>query len=305
MFPIGDATNYLPLTITPSEKSVFIASASQGATANGTLNGTALTASQKLISVDAMWDINRLFGANSCTLNLAWPASLEGTNFSSYTNNQIGIGQYLSNTWGLNTGSGDNTLNTATASFTSFTSFGVGAIGNTLLPVKLFNLKATLLNNNVLISWSVSNEIDVHKYEIERSIDGRTFNKQGEILAFNNNAHNYEYISNNGFIGNCYFRVVCINKNGLKSYSQILKVSSQNKLSLSVYPNPTNKSIVVAGLATGEVIQISDVLGKVMYTTTAIAQSQVIETAQLNNGMYFLKVISLDGTLKKISFIKQ
>jgi hypothetical protein len=305
LFPIGDATNYMPVTLTPSESSSFIINTFQGATVDGTATGTALNSTQKANVVDAIWNINRIAGVNGCDVKLNWPASLEGSNFATYTNSQIGIGHYEAGAWGLNIGSGDNTINAATANFTTFSPFSVGKLGDNLLPVKLFNLKASLNNNAVNISWSVSNEIDMNKYVVERSNDGRNFEKVGEVLALNKGENHYQFTNNNVVAGTYYYRVLSVDKTGKIAYSQILKVSSQTKLSVSLYPNPASKQIVVAGVANGATLQITNATGKVVYKNVATTQTQVIETSNLLSGVYFINVTNVDGTTNTVSFIKK
>lgn len=305
LFPIGDATNYMPVNLTPSESSSFIVNTFQGATVNGAATGTVLTITQKANVVDAIWNINRIAGANGCDVTLNWPSSIEGSNFAAYTNSQIGVGHYEAGIWGLNIGSGDNTANTATANFTTFSPFCVGKLGDNLLPVKLYNLKATLNKNTVSISWTVSSEIDMNKYVVERSNDGRNFEKVGEVLALNKGENNYQLTNYNITTGTYYYRVISLDKGGKTSYSQILKVSNQSKISLSAYPNPANKQIVLAGLTTGSTFQITDAIGKVVYKNIATSQIQVIETSKLLSGVYFINVIDIDGSKSTISFIKQ
>jgi hypothetical protein len=304
-FPIGNDINYMPVILTPSENSSFLINAYQGATVDGTITGAPLTSTQKANVVDAIWNINRISGANGCDVKLKWPASLEGANFATYTNSQIGIGHYEAGTWGLNIGSGDNTINAATANFTSFSTFGVGMFGDNLLPIKLFNLKATLNNNSVNISWSVANEIDMNKYVVERSNDGRNFEKVGALLALNNGENNYQLANNNLAAGTYYYRVLSIDKSGKIAYSQMLKVSTQTKLNVSVYPNPASNEIVIAGITNGAAIQITNASGKVIYKKTTAAQTQIIETNTFLNGIYFINVSNLDGTTNTISFIKK
>jgi hypothetical protein len=305
LFPIGTPLDYLPVTIQSSGTAEFIASVFQGVTTDGTINGTPLSASQKANAVDAVWNINRLAGTSTCDIGISWTNNLEGSNFAGFTDAQIEAANYTGLGWTA------PFLSTATSSTnninTIFATFGPIAIGKKgdLLPVKLYNLKATLNNNTVNISWSVSNEIDMNKYVVERSNDGRSFEKVGEVLALNKNENNYQFANNNVAAGTYYYRVASIVKGGKTTYSQILKVSSQTKLSVSLYPNPASKQIVVAGVANGATLQITNAIGKVVYKNIATAQSQVIETSNLLSGVYFINITNVDGTTNTVSFIKK
>lgn len=125
MLPVGTSNYYLPATITPASSSDFTASVFQGITNEGTPNGTQLA--QKQTKVDAVWNINRVNGTGSATLQLMWQQALEGTTFSTLANSEIGIIVNQNQGWSLPVAPGDNTNNIASASFTTFGAFSVGA----------------------------------------------------------------------------------------------------------------------------------------------------------------------------------
>jgi len=305
-FPIGTNTDYLPVTIKPNTDYVeFISSVFQGFTTDGTINGTPLTATQKSNVVDAIWNLNRVAGNANCEISLGWTNNLEGSNFAGFADAQIDAASYNAPNWTAPlVSSASNAVNTIVGGFSTFGAIAIGKKGD-LLPVKLYNLKATLNNNAANISWSVSNEIDMNKYVVERSNDGRNFEKVGEVLALNKGENNYQLTNDNLITSTYYYRVISLDRGGKTSYSQILKVSNQSKLSLSAYPNPASNQIVLAGLTTGSTFQITDAVGKVVYRNIASSQTQVIETGKLINGMYLINVLNIDGSESVISFIKQ
>jgi trimeric autotransporter adhesin len=128
LFAVGSDNHYLPATITASSASDFAISAFQGITNNGTPNGTALTTSQKRIKVDAVWNINRSAGAGAATLQLQWPAALEGSVFAGFSDASIGVITNTGTAWQLPTSPGDNTANTASETFNSFGAFSIGSL---------------------------------------------------------------------------------------------------------------------------------------------------------------------------------
>ncbi|MES1226367.1 MAG: hypothetical protein ABUT20_63415, partial [Bacteroidota bacterium] len=111
--PCGNGTYYLPVTLTPSATNDFSVNVFQGATSNGTPNGTAFSNAKKLRMVDAIWVVNRNSGAGNVSMTLSWPAALEGSTFSTFGNSSIGISHY-GGSWDMYTGSGDQAPNTAT-----------------------------------------------------------------------------------------------------------------------------------------------------------------------------------------------
>lgn len=127
LLPIGSVNYYMPATVNPTSSSDFTAAVFEGITAEGTPNGTPLSSAQKQTKVDAVWNIHRLSGTGTAGLQLQWPQQLEGSTFTTLTNTDIGIIVNQNPNWALPITPGDNTANTASANFSAFGAFGVGA----------------------------------------------------------------------------------------------------------------------------------------------------------------------------------
>jgi hypothetical protein len=129
LLPIGNATKYLPITITPASTESLNISVFEGITDSGTFTGTAFTVAQKTSVVDAVWNISLADGsaATNSTVKVEWPALLEGADYTSAAAADLGL---ISNSgtggWNSPTGSVDKTNRSATATVTSFGSFSVG-----------------------------------------------------------------------------------------------------------------------------------------------------------------------------------
>lgn len=257
LFPVGSTSNYLPVTLTPSAIDTFCVSVFEGVTNDGTATGTAMPVAQKAKVVDAVWTINRNSTiTQNCTVNLSWVAALEGTSFSTYSNAQVGIGRYNGTTWDNVIGSGDNTANTATATFTSFSPFSVGQVGSPL-PVTFTNIAATLINRTVTITWKTQNEQSINHYEVEKSANGISFSSINTVIAQNTFAGSYSCIDVQPFIGSNYYRIKSIDKNGELKYTAIIKVNtdSKGKNEMTIYPNPVKNKMLnlqLSGVDTDE-----------------------------------------------------
>ncbi len=240
LFPIGTATYYLPVTLTPSAASNFCVNVFQGATADGTLTGTAFTAGQKANIVDAIWNINQTSGSGSTTVGLAWQSALEGSTFTGLTN--LGISRYNSG-WLASIGSGNNTTNTASASFSTFGAFGVSGFGATL-PVQFGDVKASLKNSDVEVAWKILTEINTSNYVVERSSDGNNFSTAGSVAA--TGSSHYSFTDVNPYSGSNYYRIKAVDKDGSTKYSNVVRVNTTaaNTASMSVYPNPVQNKII-------------------------------------------------------------
>jgi hypothetical protein len=60
-------------------------------------------------------------------------------------------------------------------------------LANNALPVTIQQFTAIAEKNNVQTSWTISNEINIQKYIVERSLDGSNFISVGTVLASNIN----------------------------------------------------------------------------------------------------------------------
>jgi trimeric autotransporter adhesin len=168
VFPVGTTTHYLPVTISPVVASDFAVSVFEGITSNGTVSGTALTASQKLTVVDVVWNINRVAGSGDADVQLTWNAALEGATFTTLPDTDIGLIKNNGSSWDLPVGTGNNTTNTVTATLSNFGALSAGAVPQVQpfvfnsLPVKTygdadFNGGATSLNTSQPIIYSSNN----------------------------------------------------------------------------------------------------------------------------------------------------
>ena len=315
LFPIGSNGNYLPVTITPAAASEdYTVSVFNGITADGTPNGTPFTTTQKAKVIDAVWTLNNNFTpTGNATIQVGWPTTLKGSNFAGFTN-QIGIALY-NTTWGSPTGTGNNSANTATASYNTFGTFGVGQLG-AALPVKFSSIVASLVKNNqIKIIWQTATEINVDKYFIEASTNGILFSEKGAVTASNDIVYNFVDVS--PAQGLNFYRIKAIDKDGTVTISNTVLVSSSNIATalVQVYPNPvTNNTLNInfSNIQSGDYsLTIVNNIGQVILnkninlnTSSSFVYSVVLPNAILP-GLYHLKIKGTAAQFVNDIIIKQ
>ena len=120
------------------------------------------------------------------------------------------------------------------------------------LPVKLLDFTTKQIDCAASLSWKVADEKDFSHYEVEQSADGKNFTKVATVLASASTSAAKAY-------GNlvaqaqslAYYRLKMIDKNGVFSYSTVLKQSincSSASTYMNVYPNPVTSSTAQAAL---------------------------------------------------------
>jgi hypothetical protein len=109
------------------------------------------------------------------------------------------------------------------------------------LPVTITSIKAAQQSNYIQVEWQVENQVNILKYEIEKSTDGSSFSKAGTQVAtgVNGSSATYKWLDLNPVNGDHFYRIRCIGQNGDARYSNIVKVKIGCRYaSISIYPNP-------------------------------------------------------------------
>jgi len=181
------------------------------------------------------------------------------------------------------------------------------------VPVKFTSITAENVSKNInKINWKVENEINVFNYEIEKSVDGRSFILVGnKAAAFNNGqSGNYHFTDSLVVDGDLFYRVKSVDVDGSKSYSNIVRVAASGlKNKIFVSPNPVENKIINLNFTDQPkgkyVITILDAKGQQIkslecFVTNANINFKLSVKEILNPGIYFLKV---DGPNNAVTVI--
>jgi len=139
------------------------------------------------------------------------------------------------------------------------------------LPVTLYELKAVPVAGAVKISWSVTSESSMLKYEVERSVNGRDFFKIGEVNAQNIGTDiTYSFTDQHPSNGTAFYRLRMVEVTAITKYSFIVRVDMGGRQAvIHVYPNPVvEKKLVLqlSNLSTGiYVFSLYNSLGQPVY----------------------------------------
>jgi protocatechuate 3,4-dioxygenase beta subunit len=174
----------------------------------------------------------------------------------------------------------------------------------TILPSTIIAFKGNLNGTTVKLSWSVTNEVNVKQYEVERSINGNSFIKVSTVNATNTpGILNYaaEDVITNINAPVLYYRLKVVDRNGSSSYSNTIAFKvDNNKPTIVIAPNPANSYFTVKITADKEadaVIKVVDITGRTIVTqkTTVLQGVNTISFNNLSNfsaGTYMVHVIT-------------
>jgi hypothetical protein len=185
-----------------------------------------------------------------------------------------------------------------------------------IVPVKLIQFNAKLMNGAAALEWETANEINAASIIIERSVDGKQFNLLATIAAKDQPMFNdYQYTDNNlpSNTGEVYYRLKFVDKNGSFNYSGVKAFSLFATITgISVLPNPASSYIkvsITSKTTEQATIKISDVSGKTVITEPVNiitgANTFIINSiSQFAHGLYNVQLINKEGTFNNSVLIE-
>ena len=176
------------------------------------------------------------------------------------------------------------------------------------LPVTFINFDGTLRNGQAWLNWSTATEINNKGFEVEKSMDGQTFNDLAFVDGHGNSSlvNNYSYIDNKVLSGYNYYRLKQIDIDGKLNYSSTIRLDFKN-FDWAIIGNPvTSNSWIQLQLTSKSkvAIQIISIDGKVMKTINkgTIDEGTYSIPLQLGNvpaGIYIVRLIAGNQVFSK------
>ncbi len=176
-----------------------------------------------------------------------------------------------------------------------------------VLAVELLDFQGVATNKSVDLTWITASEKDNNYYQIERSKDGKTFEKIGQVKGNGTTMvkHSYNFLDLSPPLGvGGYYRLRQVDFDGTSTTSNIISVApSANKEKIQVYPNPAQNSLTIASHQGVDNAQnsanflIINVLGQEILRGSV---NQAVDISALPRGSYVVKV-----GLEQTTFVKQ
>lgn len=168
------------------------------------------------------------------------------------------------------------------------------------LPINLSAVKAYQKGKDIHVEWTARTEVNMDKYEVEKSTDGRQFIKASAVAARGASTTTvYEWLDINANGGSNYYRIKAIGKTGEAQHSRTVKVEIGNLADgIAVYPNPlkNNGFDLSVRLPKGKyTVMLTNALGQTVYKTEIMhlggAATQTLQpVCGLTRGVYRLSV---------------
>jgi hypothetical protein len=177
-----------------------------------------------------------------------------------------------------------------------------------VIPVELISFNVDIDENGIFLMWETATETNNSGFEVERSSDGKEFEKIGEVEGKGTTTEMQEYTFRDATVtsgkGKFYYRLKQVDFNGTEEYSDIVEIEytllplvfslSQN------YPNPFNPATTIKFDIPKEVdvtLKIYDALGSEVATIVNEKMEPGYyryewNAAKYASGVYFYRLIA-------------
>jgi hypothetical protein len=174
-----------------------------------------------------------------------------------------------------------------TASINNWTDFSPFAISNFdfILPSENILLKAQKNQNNIQVSWSVSNRNQYREFHLQKSTNGIAFTNIFNIAA--NSTNQYSFNDFNPQLHN-YYRLALVEQNGNISYSKIIYQKAISNLTLQAVHLSKDQLKITTDAEFPISFHILDASGKI-HITDKVQKTTLLNVGKLSPGVYFLK----------------
>ena len=162
-------------------------------------------------------------------------------------------------------------------------------------PVELVSFKGTNTAEGIALSWATATEKNNDRFEIERSVDGKKFEKIDIVRGAGNSSSmiSYNYLDKNTRNNVNYYRLNQVDFDGTSSHSKIIKVGQEKAegttLGIQLLPNPCqdqNCSIQLRGVdKTNKLtVEIHDLTGRRVFSKEVPADATTLDLPKLDSG---------------------
>lgn len=178
------------------------------------------------------------------------------------------------------------------------------------LPAEMVSFTAQRQGENVLLKWTTASERGISHFDVEHSINGRTFTKVGNITGAHNATHeiNYTFEHQTPAKGMNFYRLKMVEQAGGYEYSVIRSIkylSKDNQLS-AVWPNPTREDLNIrfSSVVNNATAFVQDLTGRVIqqknFGGTDLLQLELTG----ETGIYFVKIVIEDADELNVKVVK-
>ncbi len=166
------------------------------------------------------------------------------------------------------------------------------------MPLTLLDFSVTENDGKCKLSWVTASEDNVDRFEIEKSLDGASFEKIGTVAAKGENSlinTTYHFSDGEAPAKLQYYRLKMIDRDGQYTYSPVQRVSSAAKSEGTwLYPNPVQGGHITIQFTQlpwgGTSYNLMNSLGHSVQKGLLRNRTQALNIEGLAKGIYLLQL---------------
>jgi hypothetical protein len=176
------------------------------------------------------------------------------------------------------------------------------------LPVTLVKFEGRQESGIVNMSWATTEETNSDHFDIEHSINGKTWRSLGTLKAQGESTklHEYLFSHKDPNQGANYYRLKMIDIDQTFAFSKIVNVNVIGIQSAGVYPNPVIDRVFFKAndLQNATRVQVLNTSGKVVQEAVNVGASGM-DVRHLPSGLFIIKLNKADGEVIHYKLIKK
>lgn len=192
--------------------------------------------------------------------------------------------------------------------------------GTNTLPVELLNFNGKIIDTGIELNWATASEINNDYFELERSSNGKDFERLAEVDGggTTHTLQRYTYIDKRPYNGVNYYRLKQVDTDGKFENFGPVSVNNTAKLGVAlkidqVFPNPivSNAEMAITSSKSGElrltIISMNgEIIEKENFEVSSGSNSLPIKAARtLASGAYIFRIDMAGEKPSSIKVIKQ
>ncbi|MEO6686324.1 MAG: T9SS type A sorting domain-containing protein [Dyadobacter sp.] len=173
-----------------------------------------------------------------------------------------------------------------------FSGFFGGTASQNPLPVRLISFEGKRTGEQkIKLDWKVVEQVDIATYDIEYSVNGKIFNRIGQIKANMLSSTNYSYTDTLTRSGEqAYYRLKILELDGKTAFSRIIAIEIPVILGMIAYPVPARNDLWIDWKKADDVtVEFVDLNGRILKTVQKQSAYQKVDISGLPSGTLLLK----------------
>ena len=173
------------------------------------------------------------------------------------------------------------------------------------IPVQLLDFKAQKENKAVKLLWSTATELNNAYYTIERSENGKSFEKIGEVSGYGNSniLKNYQFMDEKPMNTVNYYRLRQVDFDGKETVYKTVSVHFGKSTTTKVYPSIAKDkvNVEISGDNGASDLLVVNLLGQVVKAQKLQNTEGVIPVniSDLPNGSYIMRIVSKNESVSQ------